>query len=313
MTQKPVAQPNPSENSPLPPSQALGPVSTVSILVKPRGFPLGSVGKSFIWIALMAAIWGVLTHLAIVHVINQLPIIASRPVLQQVEPLVENAFHAIAAWERLEADEELSQDRTLSQQFGHFPYAEIAPEQLMIIGSYTSFNEQRFERMQDDAALALLQLIDSARRDGVWIVPISGFRDYHRQHMLFQLQTAQANGVEEWAARTVAPPGYSEHHTGLAVDLADGMARAMDLSLAFGDTEAFQWLSQHAHEFGYELSFPVDNAQGVSYEPWHWRFIGSAAAQFTFAQRRGPGIQIRNTASPGTNYNDGTDWKTQGQ
>jgi zinc D-Ala-D-Ala carboxypeptidase len=127
--------------------------------------------------------------------------------------------------------------------------------------------------------------MDAARRDGVWLVPVSGFRDFARQEMLFQIQIEQT-GSPEAAARSVAPAGYSEHHTGYAVDLADGLARAMDLSLAFGNTPAFEWLARHANGFGFELSFPENNPQGVTYEPWHWRFVGSSTATQTFTQSR---------------------------
>jgi len=261
------------------------PPSPVTVLVKPKPSSWFSLTRSFVWIAVVAAIWGVLTHLAIVHITQQIPVLASQTVLTQVEPLIENAFHAVIAWDRLQEGQDGFQDRTLRQRYGHLPYAELAPEQLIVIGSYTTLDEQRFERMQEAAALALLHMIDEARRDGVWLVPISGFRDYQRQSWLFQSQTEQM-GAEEWAARTVAPPGYSEHHTGLAVDLADGMARAMDLSQSFGQTEAFRWLSRHGSDFGFELSFPPDNAQGVSYEPWHWRFVGAPEAEQIFAQGR---------------------------
>jgi len=264
-------------------SKSPTPSSLVTVLVTPRPPSWFSFRRPFVWIALVAAIWGVLTHFAIAHLNRQIPVLASQSVLAEVEPMVETAFHAIAAWDRLQERQDGLQERTLPQRYGHLPYAELAPDQLITIGSYTIFREQRFERMQEDAALALFQMIDAARRDGIWLVPISGFRDYQRQAELFESQTDHM-GNEEWAARTVAPPGYSEHHTGMAIDLADGMARAMDLSQAFGDTQAFRWLMRHASDFSYELSFPEDNDQGVAYEPWHWRFIGSPEAERTFAR-----------------------------
>lgn len=162
-------------------------------------------------------------------------------------------------------------------QYGHFPYIEAAPDDLMVIGSYSRYRDQRFERLQQEAGMALLQMMDAARRDGVWIVVVSGFRDRSRQEMLFQMKV-QERGSARAAARTVAPPGYSEHHTGYAVDLADGLSQAADVSRSFGETEAFAWLTRHAQEFGFELSFPPDNPQGVAYEPWHWRYIGTVEA-----------------------------------
>jgi LAS superfamily LD-carboxypeptidase LdcB len=168
---------------------------------------------------------------------------------------------------------------------GHLPYAEAHPADLMVVASYNNPQEQRFERLQSDAGLALMRMLDAARADGVWIVTVSGFRDRVRQDMLFQIQTEHQGSVAI-AAQTVAPPGYSEHHTGYAVDLADGLARAWDVSLSFGETDAFRWLTENAQRFGFEMSFPADNPQGVSYEPWHWRFVGSPGAEQTFAQAR---------------------------
>ncbi len=127
-------------------------------------------------------------------------------------------------------------------------------------------------------------MIDAARADGVWLVLVSGFRDLYTQGALFQGRSQQY-GSEEVAAKSVAPPGYSEHHTGYAVDLTDGSGQDFR---DFSETKAFQWMMIHAHEFGFELSFPQNNSQGVDYEPWHWRFIGSADAAQTFvAAKRG--------------------------
>ncbi|MEO1211698.1 MAG: D-alanyl-D-alanine carboxypeptidase family protein [Cyanobacteria bacterium J06638_20] len=237
-----------------------------------------------IWLAVLAAGWGVLTHFAIAQLPPPQSVSPSQTVLQQVAPLVERVFHGIYAWETAENLAE-GGDRTYRHRFGHLPYAESPPSELMVVSSYTAANEQRFEQMEEAAGLALLEMIDAARRDGIWLVPISGFRDYERQDFLFESKTEQV-GSPESAAFTVAPPGYSEHHTGMAVDLADGLARALDLSVAFGDTDAYRWLSRHANRFGYELSFPPDNPQGISYEPWHWRYIGTDAAIATFSKGR---------------------------
>ncbi|MFQ3637684.1 MAG: M15 family metallopeptidase [Cyanobacteriota bacterium] len=166
-------------------------------------------------------------------------------------------------------------------RYGHLAFAEADADDLMVVASYSQDVAQRFERLHTDAGLALLKMIDAARLEGVWIVPVSGFRDYERQTRLFRWKTHQY-GSAEAAARAVAPPGYSEHHTGYAVDLSDGLARAMDVSLSFGKTAAFQWLTRHAAEFGFELSFPENNPQGVNYEPWHWRYVGTPEARQLF-------------------------------
>lgn len=168
---------------------------------------------------------------------------------------------------------------------GHFPYLERNSDDMMIVASYAQGENQRFERLVSEAALALLKLIYAARDEGVWIVPVSGFRSVAKQEELFRAQI-QRLGSAEAAAKISAPPGYSEHHTGYTVDLADGNFPKLDVTEDFTGTEAFIWLARHAQEFGFEMSFPENNPQGVSYEPWHWRFFGSPDAQAIFSAGR---------------------------
>jgi len=165
---------------------------------------------------------------------------------------------------------------------GHLPYSQAEQSQLMMIGSYAQKQHQRFEFMDIEAGKALMQLIYAARDEGVWIVPVSGFRTIEEQKKLFEAQIKR-RGSEQAAASFSAPPGYSEHATGLAVDLTDGRFPKQDVTLEFEKTDAFRWLTRHAKEFGFQMSFPNNNSQGVSYEPWHWRFVGSPRAAQIFA------------------------------
>ena len=66
----------------------------------------------------------------------------------------------------------------------------------------------------------------------------------------------------------VAAPGFSEHHTGRAVDIATPGSRP--LTEEFENSPAFQWLNQRAAEFGFSMSYPPGNPSGFIYEPWHW-------------------------------------------
>ena len=70
-----------------------------------------------------------------------------------------------------------------------------------------------------------------------------------------------------------APPGYSEHHTGCAVDIASREGDPLEES--FEQTPAYEWLSTHATAFGFRMSSPRDNAEGYAYEPWHWFYVGA--------------------------------------
>ena len=83
-----------------------------------------------------------------------------------------------------------------------------------------------------------------------------------------------------------APPGHSEHHTGYALDIGEAGNGATDLSEQFEKTAAFAWLQKNAPYYSFELSFPKDNQQGVSYEPWHWRYVGDQASLELFHRAR---------------------------
>ncbi|MFH7025914.1 MAG: D-alanyl-D-alanine carboxypeptidase family protein [Heteroscytonema crispum UTEX LB 1556] len=172
-----------------------------------------------------------------------------------------------------------------SVSYGHFAYAQANPNQMMIVGSYATNKDQRYETMNRDAGLAFMNMIYAAREEGVWIIPVSGFRDIQQQQKLFKGQIKRLGSTKE-AAKISAPPGYSEHHTGFALDLTDGKSSKQDINVDFEKTEAFRWLTRRGKEFGFELSFGRNNPQGVSYEPWHWRYVGSQDAVAVFANAR---------------------------
>jgi D-alanyl-D-alanine carboxypeptidase len=75
--------------------------------------------------------------------------------------------------------------------------------------------------------------------------------------------------------RVSAPPGYSEHHSGRALDVTTDGARPLELE--FEHTAAFQWLERNAGRFGFHMSYPRQNRYGYMYEPWHWCFRGEGS------------------------------------
>ncbi|MDE2427884.1 MAG: M15 family metallopeptidase [Burkholderiales bacterium] len=106
-----------------------------------------------------------------------------------------------------------------------------------------------------------------AANDGVQLVMISAFRSVQRQTEIIRDKLAEGLDIQE-ILQVCAPPGYSEHHTGRAIDI--GTPEHMDLEIAFETTPAFHWLQQHAAAFGFQLSYPPGNSAGYQYEPWHW-------------------------------------------
>jgi D-alanyl-D-alanine carboxypeptidase len=122
-------------------------------------------------------------------------------------------------------------------------------------------------RLYAPAAAAWFRLNAAAAADGINLIPLSGFRSVSRQLEIFRRKLANGIPMTE-ILRLNAAPGYSEHHTGRAVDVSAPGEKPF--SENFAETTAFAWLARRAGEFGFRLSFPRDNPHGIAYEPWHW-------------------------------------------
>jgi zinc D-Ala-D-Ala carboxypeptidase len=167
---------------------------------------------------------------------------------------------------------------------GHLPYQEDEPDRLVDAGRFIRGTYERSEALDFEANNAFQTMLTAAKAEGVFPMPISGFRTIADQRILFEKQV-ERKGSEEAAAKWSAPPGYSEHHTGYAIDIGD-MNSDTDLKMTFQDTNVYRWLVINAPKFGFEQSFPYNNPQGVSFEPWHWRYVGSPRAEQIFAVAR---------------------------
>ncbi|WP_008313022.1 D-alanyl-D-alanine carboxypeptidase family protein [Leptolyngbya sp. PCC 6406] len=159
---------------------------------------------------------------------------------------------------------------------GHRPYAEAPPESLVPLPSAPEI------QLHVAAAEALENMMAAARVEGVTLMPLSGFRSVQDQQYLFFSIKAERGQDATTRAEVSAPPGYSEHHTGYAVDLGDANAPETNVQINFEETAAFRWLQQNATRYSFELSFPLNNPQNIQYEPWHWRFVGDSASLETF-------------------------------
>ncbi|MBS1230405.1 MAG: hypothetical protein H6R17_3682 [Proteobacteria bacterium] len=127
----------------------------------------------------------------------------------------------------------------------------------------------REQRLVEPAAAAWRALKAAASADGIALSIVSSFRSIERQTEIIRRKLDAGQAIED-ILTVCAPPGFSEHHTGRAVDLATPGVRA--LVVEFDQSPAFAWLAAHANDFGFRLSYPVGNAQGFEYEPWHWCF-----------------------------------------
>ena len=122
------------------------------------------------------------------------------------------------------------------------------------------------------ADAALDKMSAAARKAGLRLVVRSGYRSYATQAAIFKRQVATYPS-EELARRYNAEPGRSEHQTGLAVDLWDGVT----WGIAVSRTKVGKWLWANAHKYGFILRYPPgkEAITGYAYEPWHFRYVGT--------------------------------------
>jgi len=130
-------------------------------------------------------------------------------------------------------------------------------------------DDGREHRLSEPAAAAWRMLKAAASADGIALSIVSSFRSIERQAEIIRRKLDAGQAIED-ILTVCAPPGFSEHHTGRAVDVATPGVRA--LVVEFDQTPAFAWLTAHGGDFGFQLSYPCGNAQGYKYEPWHWCF-----------------------------------------
>ncbi len=123
------------------------------------------------------------------------------------------------------------------------------------------------------AANAWRKMYQEAQQNGVSIEPFSGFRSYMYQKQLIKRKLEKRKPLDIILTET-AIPGFSEHHTGYAVDICTEGKYLLNES--FENTKAFDWLMKNAERFSFYLSYPRNNDKGIVYEPWHWCFLEQA-------------------------------------
>ena len=123
------------------------------------------------------------------------------------------------------------------------------------------------KRLASEAADRWDRLKKAAARDGVGLLLVSGFRSLDRQRELIEAKLKRGDDLNK-ILQILAAPGYSQHHTGLALDIGTGTS--VDVTEAFEHTDAFAWLALHAGEYGFMMPYPRGNLYGFVYEPWHW-------------------------------------------
>ncbi len=157
----------------------------------------------------------------------------------------------------------------------HFRYNECPKDKLVVTAGKNIVHKDLYK------AFSTMQA--AAKKDGINIAILSGYRSCAQQKIIFAKKfkdkenPTEAEFIER--LRVSAPCGFSEHHTGFTVDINS-------LLQTFANTKEYQWLKNNADKYGFENSFPLNNRQGLNFEPWHWRYVGTDEAKAIFARAR---------------------------
>lgn len=138
------------------------------------------------------------------------------------------------------------------------------PRQLRFIGHDI---HARAQWLVPRAARAFARLRQAAAVDAIELQLVSAFRSAEYQLGILRRKLERGQSTDE-ILRVSAAPGYSEHHSGRAVDLTTPGYAALEEE--FEHSPAFTWLCTHAQHFGFALSYPRGNPHRIAYEPWHW-------------------------------------------
>ncbi len=153
---------------------------------------------------------------------------------------------------------------------GHLPYQEASKDELVLFSSGIYVHKEIYANLKE------MQLRAAER--GISLKLLSGYRSINLQRDIFYENKSIRNQTAIERSRDSAPPGYSEHSTGYAIDVGDGNYPITHFEVEFEKTPAFKWMKRFASKYHFVLSFPPNNKQGVTYEPWHWRYEGTVNA-----------------------------------
>ncbi len=154
----------------------------------------------------------------------------------------------------------------------YFLNEHYAPAKVTAIASSSLLRTDTPEYIDARVEPFLTEMFENALEDGITLKVVSGYRSFAEQKSLKSSYTVlYGSGANTFSA----DQGYSEHQLGTTVDITTPTIGGTYTS--FADTEAYAWLLEHAHRYGFVLSYPKDNAYYV-FEPWHWRFVGEDLA-----------------------------------
>lgn len=167
-------------------------------------------------------------------------------------------------------------DKELLQKYSkvYFLNEHYAPERLREIKDKWKYSEDHSHQLHSQVIRFFEDMMKEAEDDGIDLWVVSAYRSFEIQAELKGVYNiTYGSGANTFSA----DQGYSEHQLGTTVDFTTNGING-SLTNAFENTDAYQWLIDNAHKYGFTLSYPRDNAYYV-FEPWHWRFVGKNLAR----------------------------------
>lgn len=164
-------------------------------------------------------------------------------------------------------------DEELLQKYSkvYFLNEHYVPLNLSVIDKKYTYNQDEVYQIHSNVQAYLDKILDAAQNDNVSVEIVSAYRSFGAQTSLKLGYTyTYGSGANQFSA----DQGYSEHQLGTTVDLTT--TDSVPFS-KFETTQAYQWLQNNAHKYGFILSYPKNN-QYYLFEPWHWRFVGVSLA-----------------------------------
>lgn len=138
--------------------------------------------------------------------------------------------------------------------------------------------------VDEEAGNKAKEMLNAASEAGIEIYVVTAYRSYEDQQKYYTSRMELLGNSEE-AKKQIQAAGCSEHQTGLAIDFTDNPANAQE-TVEFANTDAGKWLNEHAHEYGFILRYPEgkEDITGYTYEPWHYRYVGTDVANAIYEQ-----------------------------
>lgn len=140
--------------------------------------------------------------------------------------------------------------------------------------TYLVNNEERY--VSEVIIKPLENLVNEAKNEGIILLGNSGYRSYNSQKNLFNSRV-KSQGLEN-AESYVAKAGFSEHQTGLCIDITN------ENEFLIQGTKEGDWLENNCYRFGFIIRYPLgkEDITGIEYEPWHIRYVGEEAAKYIY-------------------------------